>query len=456
MLAIPKTMRSITLLAAAFGACLSALSPATAQSPPIALTGATIYPVSSSVMRNATMVIADGKITAVGAHVSPPANARVIDLHGAAVIPGLVDASSSLFLSAQDLSGAGTADLNVLDAADLYRDDAAKALARGVTTLYLSPGTRGSVAGTGAIVKLHTPEAGAGDVWAKVVRREAALHLAIGISTNGRSTSLERLNSYETLRTLFRSAQQYTKSFENYDRDLKAYEKQQSAPKPAPGATAPAAIAKPSKPRRVPAQETVAAALSGTLPVRIEAHRQDDILNALRLIDEFHLKAMLESPTESRGLEGEMARRGVAVVWGTPPTGAPTLETRSYRAESAAALVKSGVALAITPGSRTGTASRFLLENAALAVSFGLTPEHALRAVTLDAAKAVGLSDRVGSLQVGKDADLVILSSPPLKPGSKVQRVFVDGQEQALRRTVVSRAAGGRREAGRKGGAAGG
>jgi imidazolonepropionase-like amidohydrolase len=166
---------------------------------------------------------------------------------------------------------------------------------------------------------------------------------------------------------------------------------------------------------------------------------------------------VLESPTECRGLEGEIARRRIPVIWGPILAGAPRLETRLLRSDSVAALAKAGAAVAISPKSRTGIASRFVLENAQLAVQFGMAPDQALRAVTLDAAKALGVADRAGSLQSGMDADLVILSGPPMSSGSKVQRVFVEGREMPLQRIVVTRAADpGRRAEGGKGKAGGG
>ena len=412
----------------------------------MALTNATVYTVSGPTVRNATVLIANGKIAAVGANVGVPANVRRLDLHGAVVIPGLVEARSSLLLGAGDLAGAGSADQSVLDAIDPFDEAAGKVLARGVTTLYLSPGVRGPVGGVGAVVKLRAPAPESGEGWVRVLRANAALDLAIGISTNGRSSSLERLSSYEALRSLFRSAQQYGKSLDDYDRDLKAYTKLQAAPKPAAGAgAAAAATPKPTKPRRSPAQDTALSALKGTLLVRIEAHRADNILNALRLIDEFHLKAVLESPLESRSLAREIARRGIPVVWGPTLGGPPGLDTRLYRPETAAALAHSGVSVALTTGSRSGLASRFLRENAALAVSYGLTPEQALKAITLDAARALGVADRVGSIEPGKDADLVVLSAAPMDPSARVTRLFIDGKEVALDHPGVSRAGSGNR-----------
>ncbi len=419
-------------------------SVAHAQQSPLALTGAKVYPVSGPPLEHATVLIVDGRIKAVGANVTIPADARRVDLRGAVLIPGLVEARSALFLTDTNLAGAGAPDQDVLDAADLFDKEAGKILAQGVTTLYFSPGNRGSVGGVGAVVKLHSPTAGSGEMWAEPLKTRAALNLTLGLSANGRSTSLERLNSYEALRGLFRGAEQYQKAFTRYEADLQAYEKQQKQTPPkattgappvgtAPPAGGPPAAAvpqKPVKPRSVPAQEVLVTALRREIPVRIEAHRPDDILNALRLADEFKLRLILESATESAGLAGEIARHHAAVVWGPMlPDGAPRLETIHATPETVALLARAGVPLALSTNSRSGLASRFLRENAALAIGYGLTPAQALKAITLGAAETLGVADRVGSIQAGKDADIVVLSGEPFSPAAQVRRVFVNGSE---------------------------
>jgi imidazolonepropionase-like amidohydrolase len=452
----------------------------------IALTNAHVYPVSSAPIERATILIANGKIVSVGAHVAIPASAQRIDLQGATVIPGMIDASSALFLTDESIAGAGTADQELFDGLDLFDKDAAKVLAAGVTTLYLSPGNRGAFGGVGVVVKLLDPARSQSEngvaLQAAALKPKAALHITLGISAGGRSSSLERLNSYQALRSTFLAARQYGQTFDRYALDLEQYEKRQKTVVTAPtavnadngpqsvaveeptgeaadstpgaaqrggqrggglpggqrfggggqggGPARPNAAGKPVKPRQIPAQEILLDAIKGRIPVRMEAHRADDIQHALALADEFNLKLVLDSPTEAAPLASEIARRHVPVVWGpTLSTGAPRLETAHKTPTTPALLVKAGVKLALTPAGRNGLASRFLRENAALAAEFGLSPEAALRSITLSAAEILGLSDRVGSIQSGKDADLVILSASPWDPASKVLRVFINGTQ---------------------------
>lgn len=404
-----------------------------AQETSVALVGAKILPVSGKPIERGTVLIEGGKIKAVGANVEIPTNAQRIDLKGRVIIPGLVDAHSSLFMDADELNAAGAADRDVTDALNVFDKDAEKVLARGVTTLYISPGNRGNVNGVGAVVALHNATAPCG----RLLKPRAALKLTLGVSTNNRSSSLERLASYEALRSAFRSAEQYAKSFERYERDLRAYEKKQQQPQPTSAnqqpttqpPSQPSQPAKPTKPRRVPSQDILVAALKGEIPVRIEAHRVDDIMNALRLANEFKLKLILERATENAQIVNEIAKRNVLVVWGpTLPTGAPRLETLNHSSDGAARLAKAGVKVALTTDGESGLSSRFLLENAAAAVGFGMNPDDALRAVTLTAAEILGVADRVGSLEVGKDANLVVLSASPWDATAKVEQVWVEGK----------------------------
>ncbi len=423
----------------------SPLSPVWAQDRPVAFVGATVFPVSGAPVKNGTVIILGGKIRSVGAGIAIPPNATRIDARGKVIIPGMIDASSSLFLSNEERTG-GAADRDVTDGIDWFDEDAAKVVAQGVTTVYVSPGRRGSITGTGAIVKLR-PSAGRAGL-AHVIKSHAALNATLGVATNNRTSSLERLASYEALRSAFKAAQQYAESFARYDRDLKRYEAEQKQASAAVGdvgagdlgfdddpfgmggfGQTPPRPQKPNKPRKVPSQEVLLTALRREIPVRIQAHRSDDVLNALRLADEFKLKLILERATEGYRVANEVVRRKVPVIWGPALVeGAPQIDTKEHWTGSAGSLAKAGVRLAISAGGETGLESRFLLENAAAACGYGLSRTEALRAITMGAAEVLGISDRCGSIAAGKDADLVILSGDPWNARTRVEQVWVDGE----------------------------
>ena len=430
-LASPLTLSFLIITAG----CLSA---AHAQEKPVALVGATVLPVSGAPIQNGTVILQNGKIKAVGKGLPVPADAKRVDARGKVIIPGLIDASSSLFLAQEDLNGMNSADRDVIDGIDWFDDNAKKVVAQGVTTLYLSPGRKAAVTGTGAIVKLRHTADHPGPV--RVVKPQAALNITLGTSANNRTSSLERLAAYEALRSAFKAAQQYGDSFGKYDRDIKYYEAQLKAADAAGddggddpfgmgGFGQPQTPQKPNKPRKVPAQEIMLKALKREIPVRIEAHRAEDIRNALRLADEFKLKLILERATNGYQVAGEIAKHRVPVVWGPVLVqGAPTLDLKDHWSGAAASLAKAGVKLALTTDGESGLSSRFLLDNAAAAAGYGLPQADALNAVTLGAAEVLGISDRCGSIAAGKDADIVVMSAEPWSPVARVEQVWIDGE----------------------------
>jgi imidazolonepropionase-like amidohydrolase len=416
-----------------------------------------LYTGTGAPIPDGTLIVAGGKVVAAGKSVAVtiPAGSARVDLHGAVVIPGLIDAASSLFVSEETISGAATADQNVLDGIDPFDRNALKALQHGVTSVYVSPGTRGGIGGLGGVVKI-TPRAtsSGASVYETTLKSKAGLEVALGLSSAGRSSSLDRLGAYQSLKAQFTAAKNYLKAQEKAEADKKAAAA--APPRPAGGAQEPnlpvdgdaadpdaaqrrqfprggqrPGGAPTAAPRSQPIQETLAAALKGEIPVRIEAHRADDILNALRLKDEFHFKLVLVNPDEAGSVLPFIKDRSVSVIW-TPARaeGAPTLESNLYASRGvSSALAKAGVTLAVSPKSSSGIASRMMLQTAQMAIASGLSPEAALKAVTSGAAAILGVGDKIGSLEKGKDADFVILTGSPYSIKSHVTKVYVNGDQ---------------------------
>jgi len=404
------------------------LGPVQAQEKPLAIRAGRIFTVSGAVIPNGVLLIQDGKIQGLGPDVEVPFGTETLDVSDRTVIPGLIDAHSSLYVLPGELeAGPSIApDLTILDGLDPFSQEVQQVVAQGVTTVCLLPGPRGLIGGRGAVLKLR----GAREINGLLVRREAALKISLGVSPGNRSASLERLGDYYALREAFYNAQRYRRELEWYEEDLTEYnrKKKEQAP-PKEGEPAPPRLEKPPRPRRDPAQEVLAQALRGDLPVRIEAHRADDLLNAMRLVEEFHLKVVLEGCTEGYRLASEIARREMPVVCrAIPPAGPPRLEFRGFSPDNPAQLAAAGVRVALATLDESGLASRFLRLQAAAAVGHGLDRETALRAITLTPAELLGLGDRLGSLEKGKDADLVILQGDPLDPLAAVERVMIEGQ----------------------------
>ncbi len=190
-------------------------------------------------------------------------------------------------------------------------------------------------------------------------------------------------------------------------------------------------LTKPDQPASDADKEILVKALKRELPVCFEAHRPADILNVLALANEFNLDASISGASGAAYVADELARAEVPVILGRLiPAGLfDRSHTRDLRLDNASRLATAGVSLAIGSGSSGGSATHYLSQNAAIAVGHGLDRDQALRAVTIQAARVRGAADKIGSLEVGKLADVVIWSGYPLAADSVVERVFIGGVE---------------------------
>ncbi|MCL4425388.1 MAG: amidohydrolase family protein, partial [Firmicutes bacterium] len=180
-------------------------------------------------------------------------------------------------------------------------------------------------------------------------------------------------------------------------------------------------------PERDLKMEALSQVIQGELPLRVHAHRADDIMTALRVADEFGLRVIIEHCTEGHKVTRELARRGVLCTVG-PTFGARSkVEVREKSWRTPACLAEAGVKFAIVSDHPFSNV-RFLPLFAGLAVREGLPEETALRAITIDAAALVGQESRVGSLEVGKDADLVVLSGHPFSLKTRTLYTVVNGE----------------------------
>ena len=186
---------------------------------------------------------------------------------------------------------------------------------------------------------------------------------------------------------------------------------------------------KATPPKRDLQMEPLAKLLNQELTAFIECYRADDIMTALRVIDEFKLKAVLIGCTEGHKVFEEIAKRKIPVIISPFGIGPRRMETQDIRIDNSALLAKAGVKVVIKSDEALGLGSlRELTMHAALAVKGGLEKKIALRAITLNPAEVLGVDDRVGSLEVGKDADLVIFNGDPLHYLTRVDFVIIDGQ----------------------------
>lgn len=424
-----KDIKGIVVLASLFLLLLWAGAFGTQE---IAIQAGTLLPISDAPVENGTILIKDGKIAALGQNVAIDADARIIDASGKFVMPGLIDAQSRLFVIDSELNESRSIapELNILDGLDPFVKEAPEVAAQGVTAIYVTPGSRSLIGGSGAVLKLN----GTKDVGKMLLKGDIAVKAAIGVSANNQSSSLERLANYSSIREALLETKIYMHDKQKHEREMAEYNKKKAEYDKKKEARPTEKIDKPKRPARFrpnPTREVLAKVLSKEIPLQIEAHRVTDILNALRLADEFGFTLILDKCTEGYMVAGEIARRKAPVILGPVSTSfadMPRLEYRHHDIRNAAILSEKGVKLALGVSGRDGASSKFITLAAAMAVANGMDRDLALRAVTLTPAEILGVADRIGSLQVGKDADIVILSGHPLDTLSQVEMVLIEGK----------------------------
>jgi imidazolonepropionase-like amidohydrolase len=208
-----------------------------------------------------------------------------------------------------------------------------------------------------------------------------------------------------------------------YDEDLAAYE--------AKGEAGGEDAKRPQQPERNLKLEALARVLRREMKARVHAHRADDMLTAIRIAEEFDLDLTLEHATEGYKIADVLAAKGIPVTAGPILFSRVKYELKDMTPKNPGLMAKAGVKVAIQTDEMS--AVKYLPINAALAVREGMPEEEALKAITIYPAEVIGVSDRVGSLEPGKDADVVVLDGHPFDYRSVVELVLVDGQVAYMR-----------------------
>jgi imidazolonepropionase-like amidohydrolase len=403
-----STLRTCTL-------ALTLTAFATAQQEVTAYTNATILPGGKPAMSNATLVVSGGKVIAIGgSDLKVPDGAKVVDCKGKTITPGLIDASFQSGNTAQDLneqSDEVTPHLRVLDSIDPEDPRFQRARNAGVTTVHVMPGTRNVIGGLGCVLKTHGT-----DPKEMVIKEDASMRIVMGAepSAGNRAIRGGRVNSMYYRRPTSRMGVIWAVRRAFYDAK-EALTKTQGAPGDAP----------PS-----PGTQVLTQVLQGKLTVVTTARSEQDLRTALRIADEFGYKTVIDEAQDAYMVADELAGKKAVVMLGAPSAEAVGGTARSDgaapRAGTVAVLAAKGITFVITTG--TNTTALPLINEAMFAVRNGLGPQQALDAITIEPAKLLGLSDRIGSLAPGKDADFVIWSQHPLDPAAVAESVLINGQ----------------------------
>ncbi len=387
----------------------------------VAVTNATIMTATRGTILRGTILIQNGRIAAVGADVVIPAGARIIDAEGKYVTPGIVDAHSHSATEGgvNEGSQSSTAMVRIEDVLrqetmGLYRE-----LAGGVTTLNILHGSANAIGGQSATVKIR---------WGLPVdsmqMAGAPPGIKFALGENVRRTNrapqpgqerrypFTRMGQEEFLRERFTRARKYAAEWTAYEAAVKA--RKRGEPEPLP-------------PRRDLELDALREVLDGTRLVHAHSYRSDEIAMLVNLAREFGFRvASFQHVLEGYKVADELAAAG---------SGASTFaDNWAYKMEAwdaiphnAALMAERGVRVSIN--SDSDERARRLYQEAAKAMRYGgASEEEALRMITLNPAWQLGVDDRIGSIDVGKDADLVIFSGHPFAPGSRVEKTLIDGR----------------------------
>ncbi|MFW6125344.1 MAG: amidohydrolase family protein, partial [Pirellulales bacterium] len=383
-----------------------------------ALTGARIIPVVGSGVERGTLVVTDGRIEAISASdVAVPSGAVTVDLAGLSVYPGMINAGGSLGLTeigsadeTHDYRERGKYNPDLRAAVALHPDSELIPVSRaaGVLSVLTQP-SGGVIAGQSVVMNLRgwiPPEL--------AVLEPAALHvnfprgaIGAGDSERDKKRRKEARKEIEELKEYFRRAAGYDELVRNAQ--------QLGDPVVAD-----------------PKLEALSAYASGQRPVVIHADRHGDILAAIDFAEELELRWILADAAEAWKCVAQLKQHAVTVILG-PSMQLPASRYDPHDAPytNAARLYEAGVPFAmkaVSSGPGSATSTRNLPYQAAMAVAYGLPPEEGLKAVTLYPAQILGVADRLGSIEVGKTANLVVTDGDLLQPATQVKMLFIAGR----------------------------
>lgn len=466
-----------------------AAAPAKREAPAhgIALVGARVVTMAGRTYGPGTVLIEKDSVVAVGGpEIDVPSRYTVVDVKGLEVYPGFIDTNTSLGLIEVDLEGATrdvdedvdpvTPHVRAEDGINVRSELIPVTRLNGITTVLTSPGESNLFSGQSAVIDL------AGEsVTEMVVKAPAFLHMNLGEAARERGRAkgkwATRMGLMAEARDTWLKAQEFRKKQQRFKDELAIFEEEQKEEDAKEAAEAAKAKEKESRPeakdagkdaksdakdakdakdkgdakddkekaektkrkKKLPPEppardlkmEALVAALKGELPVFVRAQREDDIRHALALSREFGFRLVLNHVSEGWRVAPMILEAGVFASVGPINTQPEAWETLGARYDNAALLARAGVPIAIQTGDAHNV--RNLPFYAGLAAAHGLGRDEALAAITVDAAKLLGIDNRYGTIAAGKVANLVVVDGDPLQPSSRVRRLYIRGKEIALK-----------------------
>ncbi len=385
----------------------------------IAIENGRLVTITGGIIDSGVLLIEGATIKAIGKDISIPGEAEIIDATGKWIMPGMIDAHSHVGiygepavwanLDINEITNPNTAQLRAIDA--LNPDDPAfeDLRAAGITAVYTGPGSANIIGGMGMAIKTtgRTPEE-------MILPGTEGMKFALGenpkrvYGEHKKHFPATRMGNAAVLREALVAAENYLHKMA--EAEAEALKESKS----------------PKMPERDLKLEALGRVLRREIKARIHCHRKDDILTALRIAEEFNLDYVIEHCTEGYKIADILGGKGVRATVGPLLMGREKMEVSGVTLKNPGILARAGVKVAIQADGSSDT--KWLPIHAGLAVREGMDEAEAFRAVTLNPAEILGVADRLGSLEAGKDADFAIFSGHPFFTYTVCEQTFINGK----------------------------
>lgn len=371
-----------------------------------------IYTMKGEVIENGSILIKDGKIKEVGKDIIAPLDAKVIDVEGRMVTPGFIDAHCHLGMWEESIGFEGsdgnemtdpvTPQLRAIDAINPMDISFREAYEGGVTTAITGPGSANVIGGTFAAIKTYGHR-----IDNMIIKEPVAMKVAFGenpkrVYHGQKKSPMTRMATASILRETLFKAKSYLEKKENAEEPSKMPEFDMK-------------------------MEALIPVLKKEIPVKAHAHRADDIFTSLRIAKEFDIDITLDHCTEGHLIAEDLAKEGKGAIVGPSFGNRSKFELKNKTFETPKVLNEAGVKIAITTDAPVIPLQHLAL-CAGIAHKSGLDEIEALKAITINPAEIIGLDDRLGSIEPGKDADIVVFDGNPIKDiDSEAYMTIIDG-----------------------------
>ena len=393
----------------------------------ILLKGGKIFTGTKGIIEQGAILIQGGKIAGLAKSLAVPQGAKIIDASGYHIFPGFIDAFTNLGTTdietiekdSDEATSPLTPHLRIIDSLNPQNGFIPLARRAGITAVLSAPGIGNLLSGQSALIHL------AGEnISEMTVKFPVGVHASLGEAPKMRYGTkgmqpMTRMGEAAMLRQTLVDALGYLDEIQAFEKKLQDFTKKESAGQVKPEE-------KPVPPAPNFMLQALVPVIRGELPLIILANRLDDILTALRIADEFKLKIILNGASDAAKVKEKLAEKKISVLLSPRAAFKLSVETGGAAFENAASLQKAGIKIAFQTGSIDHLGD--LISEARRAIEHGLSFSDALKALTINPAEIFGVADKVGSLEKGLSADLLIFDGNPLASPAKLKMVIIGGR----------------------------